>query len=323
MVDSGSGCAAGSRSRATSRCRCRGPASRTASTARSRRTSRTCTSPTRSSALLDGAARRNVKELLVLTGDDPGHHPGVRERLAALGFDDFVAYVAWCCERALERGLLPHTNLGALRPRRPRAAARGDRQPGADDRVAARPTSSRTRPRRPRTRRCGWQTLRDAEALRIPFTSGILVGIGETEDDRMAALEALAGFGNLQEVILQNFVPHRRYYGEEPAEIATEAAEALLAHRAARRARTCPAPGLVVAGDGRGHGAARARGAAADARGRHPDPAEPRRLVAAARRGGRDRPRRAERQRRPHLARAPVPVAEPGAQAARARTASR
>ena len=42
----------------------------------------------------------------------------------------------------------------------------------------------------------------------------------------MAALEALAGFGNLQEVILQNFVPHRRYYGEEPAEIATEAAEA-------------------------------------------------------------------------------------------------
>ena len=67
-------------------------------------------------------------------------------------------------------------------------------------------------------------TLRAADELRIPFTSGILVGIGESEDDRMAALEALAGFGNLQEVILQNFVPHRRYYGEEPAEIATEAA---------------------------------------------------------------------------------------------------
>ena len=69
-------------------------------------------------------------------------------------------------------------------------------------------------------------TLRDAEALRIPFTSGILVGIGESEEDRIAALEALAGFDHLQEVILQNFVPHRRYYGEEPAEIATAAAEA-------------------------------------------------------------------------------------------------
>src|SRR2546423_14010386 len=46
----------------------------------------------------------------------------------------------------------------------------------------------------------------------------------------MASLEALAAahaqFGHLQEVILQNYVPHRRYYGEEPAEIATEAAEA-------------------------------------------------------------------------------------------------
>src|SRR5919199_4367507 len=65
-------------------------------------------------ALLDDAARRRVKELLVLTGDDPAHHPGVRERLDSLGFEDFVAYVAWCCERALERGILPHTNLGVL-----------------------------------------------------------------------------------------------------------------------------------------------------------------------------------------------------------------
>jgi 2-iminoacetate synthase ThiH len=44
-------------------------------------------------ALVDGAARRGVKELLVLTGDDPSYHPGVRARLAELGFDDFVAYV--------------------------------------------------------------------------------------------------------------------------------------------------------------------------------------------------------------------------------------
>ena len=68
------------------------------------------------------------------------------------------------------------------------------------------------------------ETIATAGELRIPFTSGILVGIGETEDERVAALEALAAVhaehGHLQEVILQNFVPHRRYYGEEPAEIA-------------------------------------------------------------------------------------------------------
>jgi FO synthase len=65
-------------------------------------------------ALLDRAKRRGVKELLVLTGEAPDAHPGVRARLGELGFDDFVGYVVWCCERALERGLLPHTNLGVL-----------------------------------------------------------------------------------------------------------------------------------------------------------------------------------------------------------------
>src|SRR3712207_2337082 len=64
--------------------------------------------------LLDGAARRRVKELLVLTGEAPDHHRGVREKLRSLGFDDFTAYAVWACERALERGLLPHTNLGVL-----------------------------------------------------------------------------------------------------------------------------------------------------------------------------------------------------------------
>ena len=175
--------------------------------------------------LLDGAVRRNVKELLVLTGDEPGHHPGVRERLAQLGFADFVAYVSWCCERALERGLLPHTNLGALggpdlaRLREVTASQGLMLESLRPDLVAHQASPTKDPALRLRT-------LRAADALKIPFTSGILVGIGETEADRMAALEALAGFGNLQEIILQNFVPHRRYFGEEPAEIATKSAEA-------------------------------------------------------------------------------------------------
>src|SRR5215211_4095575 len=64
--------------------------------------------------LIDRAARRRVKELLVLTGEAPDHHPGVRERLAELGFADFVGYVEWACGEALDRGVLPHTNLGVL-----------------------------------------------------------------------------------------------------------------------------------------------------------------------------------------------------------------
>jgi FO synthase len=174
--------------------------------------------------LIDRAARRRVKELLVLTGETPDHHPGVRARLTELGFADFTAYVVWACERALERGLLPHTNLGVL----DRADLANLREVTASqglmlESVNADLVAHQGSPTKHPERRLA--TIAAAQELRIPFTSGILVGIGESEDDRMASLEALAGFDHLQEVILQNFVPHRRYYGEEPADIATEAAE--------------------------------------------------------------------------------------------------
>jgi FO synthase len=169
-----------------------------------------------------------VKELLVLTGEQPDHHAGVRAKLAELGFEDFVAYVVWACERALERGILPHSNLGALgredlaRLREVTASQGMMLESIRDDLVAHQASPSKD----PQVRLA---TLRAAGELRIPFTSGILVGIGETEEDRVASLEALAAVhaehGHLQEVILQNFVPHRRYYGEEPADIATDVAE--------------------------------------------------------------------------------------------------
>src|SRR4051795_6830296 len=174
--------------------------------------------------LIDHAARRQVKELLVLTGEAPDGHAGVRERLAALGFADFVAYVVWCCERALERGLLPHTNLGVL-PREDLArlrevtASQGLMLESANPDLVAHQGSPTKHPA------VRLETIRAAGELKIPFTSGILVGIGESEEDRVASLEALRGFDHIQEVILQNFAPPRRYYGEEPAEIATGAAE--------------------------------------------------------------------------------------------------
>ncbi len=174
--------------------------------------------------LLDGAARRHVKELLVLTGEAPDHHPGVRDRLASLGFADFTAYVVWACERALERGLLPHTNLGVLSREelsrlREVTASQGLMLESVNPDLVAHQGSPTKHPA------ARLETIAAAQELRIPFTSGILVGIGESEADRMASLEALAGFDHLQEVILQNFVPHRRYYGEEPADIATDAAD--------------------------------------------------------------------------------------------------
>src|SRR5436309_10003286 len=180
--------------------------------------------------ILDDAARKQrVKELLVLTGERPEVNAGVAERLREYGFEDFVAYVVWTCERALERGLLPHTNLGVLdrgelARLREVTASQGLMLESVSERLME--TVHAGSPSKHPTRRI--ETIAAAGELRIPFTSGILVGIGETEEERVASLEALAELharhGHIQEVILQNFVPHQSYYGQEPAEIATDAA---------------------------------------------------------------------------------------------------
>jgi FO synthase len=179
--------------------------------------------------ILDGAARRQVKELLVLTGERPEVNPEVAARLREYGHEDFTAYVVWTCERALERGLLPHTNLGVLSREdlarlREVTASQGLMLESISERLMD--TVHAGSPTKHPARRL--ETIRAAGELRIPFTSGILVGIGETERERVESLEALAAVhaehGHIQEVILQNFVPHQRYYGEEPAEIADEAA---------------------------------------------------------------------------------------------------
>ncbi len=179
--------------------------------------------------ILDGAARRQVKELLVLTGERPEVNPEVAARLHEYGHEDFTAYVVWACERALERGLLPHTNLGVLSREdlarlREVTASQGLMLESVSERLMD--TVHAGSPTKHPARRL--ETIRTAGELRIPFTSGILVGIGESEEERVASLEALAAahaeYGHIQEVILQNFVPHQRYYGQEPAQIADEAA---------------------------------------------------------------------------------------------------
>jgi FO synthase len=176
--------------------------------------------------LLDDASRRGAKELLVLTGEKPEVNAEVAERLREYGHEDFVSYVAWACERALERGMLPHTNVGVCTPDelarlRQVTASQGLMLESVNPDLVVHQGSPTKHPS------VRLDTIRAAGELSIPFTSGILVGIGESPEERVAALEALAEVhrehGHIQEVILQNFVPHQRYYGAEPAEIADDA----------------------------------------------------------------------------------------------------
>src|SRR5215211_7890399 len=193
--------------------------------------------------VLDEAAGRGAKELLVLTGEKPEVNAEVAQRLREYGHASFTEYAAWACERALERGLLPHTNLGVLDAGelarlREVTASQGLMLESVSERLME--TVHAGSPTKHPERRLA--TIRAAGELKIPFTSGVLVGIGETVEERIASLEALAEahaeYGHLQEVILQNFVPHPRYYGAEPAEIADEAQR-----REAPRAAEVPLPG--------------------------------------------------------------------------------
>jgi FO synthase len=180
--------------------------------------------------MLDEAIKRRAKELLFLTGEKPEVNPVVQEQLRSWGHEDFTSYVVWACERALERGILPHTNIGAIGEEdlarlREVTASQGLMLESASERLMK--TVHAGSPTKHPAHRL--KTIEAAGKLKIPFTTGILVGIGETPEERIESLEALAAlqekYGHIQEVIIQNFVPHPRYYGQEPADIAAEASD--------------------------------------------------------------------------------------------------
>ncbi len=151
-------------------------------------------------------------EALFTLGERPEErYPVAGDWLDAHGYESTVDYLAAMCRLVLdETGLLPHANAGALFPEelarlRPVSASQGMMiETLRDDLAAHRGAPDKTPARR-------LATLESAGRLGIPFTTGILVGIGEDRPDRVAALEAIAAsharHGHVQEVIVQNFVP--------------------------------------------------------------------------------------------------------------------
>ncbi len=187
-------------------------------------------SPEEVEKLLDEALKRNAKELLVLTGERPEVNPVVAAKLAEWGHEDFTSYVVWSCERALERGMLPHTNIGVLERDdlarlREVTASQGLMLESVSERLMD--TVHAGSPTKHPAQRLA--TIEAAGQLKIPFTSGILIGIGETQQEQVESLEALAElhgrYGHIQEIILQNFVAHPKYYGAEVADIADAASQ--------------------------------------------------------------------------------------------------
>jgi FO synthase len=165
-------------------------------------------------AVARAGAEAGCTEALFTLGDRPERRYRVaRDELALLGCESTLEYLARCAKLVLdETGLLPHLNPGVMSPDeleslRPVAASMGLMLETTAERLSAKGMPHWASPDKLPKRRL--ETIRTAGELRIPFTSGILIGIGETRAERVDALLALRALaeqhGQPAEVIVQNF----------------------------------------------------------------------------------------------------------------------
>ena len=153
------------------------------------------------------------KEALMCLGDKPEvAFKEYRETLKSLGVRSTIEYVHQACELALAEGLLPHTNAGVMtlaemRMLRPVNASMGLMLEDISTRLRQRGGAHQWAPDKEPARRM--RMLEEAGQLKIPFTTGILLGIGETTAERALSLIAIRDvhrrYGHIQEVIIQNF----------------------------------------------------------------------------------------------------------------------
>ncbi len=169
--------------------------------------------PTEVETWLERGHKLSCVEALFCLGDTPeGVFRPYRDTLASFGHQSTVDYLVWAGQRGLDRGLLPHTNAGILSgPDMKRLKAvnpsLGLMLENVSPRLCERGMPHHRAPdKRPEKRLA---MMRTAGELHIPFTSGVLLGIGETETERVESLLALRDLqrehGHIQEVIVQSF----------------------------------------------------------------------------------------------------------------------
>ena len=175
--------------------------------------------PAAVSQSLQCGAAAGCSEALFTFGDAPDdRYRAIHETLHGYGHDSIQSYLREAAERALDVGLLPHGNPGDQT--REQLAAVADVM--ASMGVMLETTADVPAHRGPRAKSPGrrLETIRLAGQHEIPFTTGILVGIGEGWQDRAESLLAIAEmqerYGHIQEVIVQPVSPNDRWDGERP-----------------------------------------------------------------------------------------------------------
>ena len=165
--------------------------------------------------LLQTARRHNCVEALFVTGESPEEgYPQVREWLRQQGFSSMIEYLDHCSQLALDEGLFPHTNAGNLNADQLDVLKRTNVSLGlmlesSSDRLSMEGMPHHMAPsKNPKAR---IKVLENAGKRRIPMTTGILIGIGETPGEMIDSILTIRDlhkrYGNIQEVIVQNFQP--------------------------------------------------------------------------------------------------------------------
>jgi len=159
-------------------------------------------------------AAAGCKEALFTLGDKPElRYAAARKGLEAMGYETTIDYVVAAAGKVLtETGLLPHINAGVLTPEdyarlRPVAASMGLMLESTSERLCAPGGAHYGSPDKVPAVRLA--SIAAAGEAQIPFTTGVLIGIGETRLERLESLFAIrdlhARYGHIQEVIVQNF----------------------------------------------------------------------------------------------------------------------
>jgi len=171
-------------------------------------------SPDEVLAIARAGKEAGCTEALFTLGDKPElRYRAAREALAALGHETTTSYLVAMCGLVLrETGLLPHANPGVMTREeiaalREVTASQGIMLESASARLCEKGGVHYGSPDKDPAVRL--ETIRLAGELKVPFTTGILIGIGETREERLDSLRAIgdlhARYGHIQEVIVQNF----------------------------------------------------------------------------------------------------------------------
>jgi FO synthase subunit 1 len=164
--------------------------------------------------ICERGAAAGCTEALFTFGDDPDErYTEIHDQLAEWGHDSIHAYLREACEIALECGLLPHSNPGDQTRAQVETVADVNASMGVMlETTAAVQAHGGPRSKDPAQRLA---TIETAGELDIPFTTGILVGIGEDWRDRAESLLAIRAlherYGHVQEVIVQPVVENERW----------------------------------------------------------------------------------------------------------------